>query len=92
MLTEDFYHQELLDTLSKRLKEKSLMYSQDEFKDITDIVKVLLDFGYCSVECMYYSNLPAEMLSVVYALVFTNFWDTTFQTVELGLFLSVVHF
>ncbi len=32
--------QELLDTLSKRLKEKSLVYSQQEFKDITDIVKV----------------------------------------------------
>ena len=31
-----------MDTLSKRLKEKSLMYSHDEFKDITDIVKVLL--------------------------------------------------
>lgn len=35
-----FFFQELLDTLSKRLKEKSLLYSQDEFKDIVDIVKV----------------------------------------------------
>lgn len=34
---------ELLDTLSKRLKEKSLMYSHNEFKDITDIVKALIN-------------------------------------------------
>ncbi|KAJ7339403.1 hypothetical protein OS493_005798 [Desmophyllum pertusum] len=30
---------ELLDTLSKRLKEKSLVYRHDEFKDVTDIIK-----------------------------------------------------
>ena len=41
------FSQELLDTLSKRLKDKSLMYSYDEFKDIADIVKVLFNFGHC---------------------------------------------
>ena len=34
------FSQELLDTLSKRLKEKSLVYRHDEFKDVTDIIKV----------------------------------------------------
>ncbi|KAL9988386.1 hypothetical protein ACROYT_G002824 [Oculina patagonica] len=34
---------ELLDTLSKRLKERSLVYSQQEFRDITDIVKALIN-------------------------------------------------
>ena len=32
--------QKLLDVLSRRLKEKSMMYRHHEFKDITEIVKV----------------------------------------------------
>jgi len=34
---------ELLDVLSTRLKEKCLLYRHDEFKDVTDIVKALIN-------------------------------------------------
>lgn len=34
---------ELLDTLSKRLKDKSLVYNHDEFKDLMNIVKALIN-------------------------------------------------
>ena len=34
------FPQKLLDVLSRRLKEKSMVYRHDEFKDITEIVKV----------------------------------------------------
>lgn len=48
-----------MDILSKRLKEKSLMYSHDEFKDITDIVKVLFKVGYCYTTCtLMFTCLP----------------------------------
>ncbi|CAH3041702.1 unnamed protein product [Porites lobata] len=33
----------LLDALSRRLKEKSMVYRHDEFKDITEIVKALIN-------------------------------------------------
>lgn len=60
--------QELLDTLSKRLKEKSLVYSYNEFKDITDIVKVLFAFGYCYVMhascCSQISRLPERVCQI----------------------------
>ena len=62
------YSQELLDTLSKRLKEKSLVYSHNEFKDITDIVKVLFAFGYSYIIhaccCSQIFRLPGRVCQI----------------------------
>ena len=41
-----FSFQGLLETLSKRLKDKSLVYNQYEFKDLMDIVKVDTTFDF----------------------------------------------
>ena len=72
--TEIFYPQELLDVLSTRLKEKCLEYGQNEFKDVTDTVKVRnLKFPFHSSSFNFKAPLPPPFVIHFFVSVYLFF-------------------